>query len=376
MRPRFDVVFYAPWASSLVGGSSAGGAAGGTETQLLLLARALAGRGLRVAMIVIGTPAGLPAEHEGVRIVPQAPRRRTTGALARVGLALGALRAMASVRTDVLVQMNAGPTTAVAALCARLRGARFVYSSASTVDFEFDSIEGRALNVRLFEWGVRRASTVIVQNEGQAEQCRARFGIDPVVLPSIADRSERRTARPEAFLWVGRLQPIKRPEPYLALARAIPEAHFWMIAVPQPGEPAALRQQVEEAARELPNLELLPPRSRSEVGALLDRAVAVVSTSVREGLPNVFLEGWSRGVPALALSFDPDGLIAGHGLGAVAGDDPDRFEDEARQMWLGRDDQADVAGRCVAFVAVEHDESAVVDGWQRALEATRGGGRG
>jgi glycosyltransferase involved in cell wall biosynthesis len=290
--------------------------------------------------------------------------------MARVALALGALRSMLCVRTDVLIQMNAGPTTAVAALAARICGARFVYSSASVVDFEFADFEHRAVNVRLYEWGVRSAPAVVVQNEEQARLCRARFGREPLIINSIADRTKRRTDQPEAFLWVGRLQALKRPDSYLELARAIPEARFWIIAVPQAEESPALRRRLQDAAAELPNLELLEPRSRARVGDLLERTVAVVSTSEREGLPNVFLEGWTRGVPALALSFDPDGLIARRGLGFFASGDRARFEEQARRLWRERDDQDEVADRCIAYVRAEHDRDAVVDRWLREIVQT------
>lgn len=366
-RESFDVVFYAPWAASLIPGSTSRATAGGAETQLLLLASGLAQRGLTVAMVVIGGAGELPAEAQGVRILRQRRRRRLPAPLSRAGLALGALRSLASIRTEVFVHRNAGPTTAVVALVARLREARFVCSTSSVVDFEFGALEKRALNVRLYEWGVRRASQIVVQTDEQARLCRARFGRESVVVRSIATRSRPRSGRPEAFLWAGRLESMKRPEAYVELARAVPEAHFWMIGVPTPDELTGLRRRVQDAAAELPNLELLQPRSRAGVGHLLDRAVAVVSTAEREGLPNLFLEAWSRGVPALTLSFDPDGVIARHELGSVAGGDRSTLEEQARHLWRGRDDQAGLAARCIAYVRAEHDEDAVVDRWRQAI---------
>lgn len=371
-RPRFDVVFYAPWAASLVAeGATAESVAGGGETQQFLLAQALTARGLRVGMIVMGGRGELPTSAGGVHIVRQATRGGRRGTAARVALAAGALRAMTGVRSNALVQRNAGSTTAIAALAARLTGARFVYSSASVVDFDLAAYEPSALNVRLYEWGVRRAGRVVVQSEEQAQLCRARFGREPVVIGSIGDTLPGRADRPEAFLWVGKLQPVKRPEPYLELARAVPDAHFWMIAVPDASESPELRRAVEMAAHELPNLELLAPRSREGVGELLGRTVAVVNTSEREGMPNVFLEGWARGVPALAYSFDPGGLVAGKRLGAFAEGDPRRFEHEARALWSGRDDLDALAERCVAHVRAEHDVDAVVERWlAQVLPAT------
>jgi glycosyltransferase involved in cell wall biosynthesis len=365
LRPpleRFDVVCYTPWAASLFTPSHSDVPAAGTEIQLSKLAGGLAERGLRVGMIVIGDGRTLPREAHGVRILPQASRARTQGSLARIELATNAVRSMSGVRTGTLIQSNAGTTTAVAAAMARLSGARFVYRSASVVDFEFDALEPRALNVRLFEWGIRNASTIVVQTDEQARLCRARFEREAVVIRSIADPPGGGAKRPDAFLWVGRLQPLKRPEAYVALARAVPEARFRMIAVPQPDEPPESRQVVESAAR-LPNFELLEPRTRAGVAELLGQTVAVVNTSTREGLPNVFLEGWAQGVPALALSFDPDGLIARRRLGAFADGDPSRLADEARRMWAQRGDRAAAAARCIEYVSTEHDRDAVVKRW-------------
>src|SRR5436309_2667424 len=56
---------------------------GGAETQIFMLSRALARRGLRVAIIVFGHPSELPDEIDGVRIVPRPPyklaRKRLVG---------------------------------------------------------------------------------------------------------------------------------------------------------------------------------------------------------------------------------------------------------------------------------------------------------
>src|SRR2546421_10298715 len=101
-----QALFYAPWAATLLGADAAESIAGGGETQLFLLARGLAKRGLRVGMIVIGDAEGMPSSVDGVRIVAQAPRRRRSGAAARVSLAVGALRSLLAVRTDLLIQRN------------------------------------------------------------------------------------------------------------------------------------------------------------------------------------------------------------------------------------------------------------------------------
>jgi hypothetical protein len=99
----------------------------------------------------------------------------------------------------------------------------------------------------------------------------------------------------------------------------------------------------------------------------MDRAVAMVNTSEYEGMPNVFLEGWSRGVPALAFGHDPDGVVQRHGLGGYAAGSRERLAELARSFWASRDDQREVAERCIAYVHGAHDEEVVCTAWRRLI---------
>jgi glycosyltransferase involved in cell wall biosynthesis len=358
----YDVLFSMPWAAPLLDGT---GPTGGAETQIVMLARGLAARGTRVAMAVIGERGSLPREVDGVTVIaqPRPPRIRGVGGLLHD---LNTLHALVRSPARVIVTRIAGRNAAVAALAARLRRARFVYSTANITDFRYEGLDN-AVNVRLFNLGLRAASAIVAQTEEQAELCRTLLGREPVVIRSITERAEPRGAAPEAFLWVGRLVPYKGLEDYLELAAQVPEASFRVIAVPGLGHEPELTERLERARTGLANLEVLDPRPRAELGRVIARAVAMVNTGKREGMPNVFLEGWARGVPALALGHDPDGVIERHGLGAFAHGSPERMAELARTMWAARDDQRKVAERCIAYVAREHDLDAVCAAWLRLL---------
>lgn len=359
---RYDALFWIPWAAPLL---TASGTTGGAETQIAMVARALAASGLDVAMAVIGDRSRLPREVDGVRVLALArpPGMRGLGGAAHDA---GTLKALARVPAKVVVQRTPSRAVAVAAAVARARGMGLIYSSSSVRDFEPERID-RPYNAWLYQRGLRAADHIVAQTAEQAEMCRRRFGRDPVVIPSIAERAAPRSGAAEAFLWIGRLTEVKRLDVYLDLAAAVPEAAFRVIAVPHPDDRSAWGDRLERARAELPNLEVLEPRPRSELAPLVDRAVAVVSTSEYEGMPNVFLEGWARGVPALAFAHDPDGIVAEHGLGGFAGGSPERLAELGRAQWAARADSREVAERCIAYVRRHHDVEVACAAWRRLI---------
>ncbi|HEX2087536.1 MAG TPA: glycosyltransferase [Solirubrobacteraceae bacterium] len=354
-----DVVFYVPAIAPLLAGGG-GLPPGGAETQVALIARALAARGARVAVVAFAVE-GLPRAFDGVAVVPRAPH---SGSPPREAAEI--VRTLRRAPSRVVVTRQAGAHTGLVALGARLLRRRFVYSSANVVDFDFGSLERHPLKRALYELGVRLASEIVVQTDEQVELCRARYRRDPPRIRSIAEPARPRAGAGDAFLWVGRVVGYKQPLAYVELARAVPEATFRMVAVPERTEPELLAE-LRAAAAATPNLELLDPRPRPDVMALVERAVAVVLTSSSEGMPNVFLEGWVRGVPALTLAHDPDRIVERHGLGGTAHGSPERLAELARDLWARREELAELGERCRAYVAAEHSAEAVGAAWARAL---------
>ncbi len=369
-RPSLDVAFYMPFVGTILA-PGASPPAGGAETQVLMLASGLAERGWSIGLISNAGPEPLPARLDGVHVLVHRPFSGSSRLTRKIVRGREGVRMLASLDAGVLVQRSAGSLTGYAALAARLKGRRFVYSSANVIDFSFERLERSWRVVALFNLGVRLAQTVVVQTPEQVELCRERFGREPVLIKSLAEPQPAREGEPEAFLWVGRLAHYKRPEAFVELARAVPEARFWIVPVATGAVELGRLEDLRSVSEELPNLELHEPRPREQLGELIARSVAVVNTSDYEGMPNVFLEGWARGVPALALSHDPDGVIARERVGAFAGGSVQRFAELARAMWAQRSDQGELAVSCRDYVAREHSIEAVVERWEHVLGLTK-----
>ena len=339
--------------------------------QMALLARGLVGLGARVAMVAYELD-GKGHTHEsidGVDLVPRAAYQSPVGVRAKLTEASEIYANVAAADPGIVVTKCAVPATGLLAAATKLQRRRFVYASASAFDFDYGAMEAKQRNVALFHLGVRLADQIVVQNVEQRELCQRRFRRSATVIKSIAEPAEQRTQEPEAFLWAGRVVGYKRPLEFIQLARVVPEATFWMVCLPGWGGEGVMRK-VRQAARTAPNLELFDPLPRHELMRLVERAVAVVNTSDLEGMPNTFIEGWARGVPALALAYDPDGLIQRHRMGGFAAGSPQRLASLARQLWESRQHQEEIALRCRRYVLSEHAPEIVHSQWFDALGLT------
>jgi glycosyltransferase involved in cell wall biosynthesis len=268
---------------------------------------------------------------------------------------------------------TASPLVGIAALLTRLHRRAFIFSGSNVSDFTLETMSS-GVNRALYRFGVQRADAVVVQSSDQRSLAREAFpSLHRVVpIPSFAETAHLKDARgaAEAFLWFGRSVRAKQPLKYVELARAVPEARFRMIPVPQGGD-TRLLDELRTAADELPNLELLDPLPHAQAAELVERAVAVVNTSVLEGMPNTFLEAWASGVPVLTLQFDPDGTVERHGLGISAAGSWEAFVGGARDLWRSRSDRRDVARRVRSYVESAHSEEAVAARWSTLVDETR-----
>ena len=251
--------------------------------------------------------------------------------------------------------------------------ARLIFSSANDYEFLHDHFPDGRLRRALYSIGVRSADVVVVQSERQLALARRAF---PhlrrlVRVPSFVERVphvSRTEPEARAFLWIGRIVDYKQPLRYIELAQALPEARFLMVPIVDVSEPdSPLLPEVTTAPDTTPNLHLLDPLPHTAMLDLIGKGVAIVNTSRFEGMPNVFLEAWARGVPALTLEFDPDGVIERHGLGVAAGGSWEEFLLGARQLWASWDEREELSQRTRSYIDRVHSYEAVSSLWQELI---------
>jgi glycosyltransferase involved in cell wall biosynthesis len=280
---------------------------GGAEVQQALLVRLLTRAGHRVSVISLdfGQPHRAQVDGavvhktfrpaEGIPVVRFLHPRLTS-----------IWRALREVDADVYYQRSASMLTGVVAEFCRRHGKRSIYAGASDTDFVPGQHLIRLARDRwLYQHGLRSVDRIVVQNPAQLAACRQHYGREARLIPSSYERpsAQRLHTGGERVLWVGTVQPAKRPELVLEIARRLPQRRFVMIGGPGYGQLLTRNgyfENIRDQAAALPNVEFKGFLAFEEADAWFDQARVFVNTSLHEGMPNTFLQAWSRGVPTLA----------------------------------------------------------------------------
>ncbi|MEK6326233.1 MAG: glycosyltransferase family 4 protein [Actinomycetota bacterium] len=376
MAPRSDIAIYAPFAFHYYEDRESYGdqpprGGGGAELQTRLLAEVLARKGLRVAHIVYGRDRPITAPVPTLELVKRKPWPGRRGLLGKLLEGLRVWRSLGDADARVYVFRGGGAYLMVGVAFCLVRRRGLVLSASNDLDFIFDRPDRSRWGQVLYRAALRRSQCIVVQTTQQLELARGGLGAGARVelIPSFAEpmNGAAPAPEPEAFLWAARLVSYKLPLRYVELAQALPEARFWMVAPVTSETSEELLEQLTEAVGETPNLELMPNQWRENLLEMIGRSAAVVVTSSHEGMPNVFLEAWARGVPVISLHFDPDRRIADEGLGLFADGSWEEFVGAARKLWTEPELRRRMGDRGREYVARVHSPESVGERWAAAL---------
>ncbi len=166
--------------------------------------------------------------------------------------------------------------------------------------------------------GGRRAHLARLDEDGVARHKLLPNGIDAERFrPDPIARAELRAelglpAEARVVIMVARLQAIKNPELFIAVAREVrrrhPDTQFWLVG----GGPRRELLDVDLAARPDPGIWL--SGEREDIPRLLAAADLALLTSRSEGLSNTLLEAMACGLPVLATDVGGNGELVADGV--------------------------------------------------------------
>jgi glycosyltransferase involved in cell wall biosynthesis len=343
---------------------------GGAELQQTLLAKALVARGYQVSMVVGDYGQSDAAAWHDV----------TTYKAYRRDAGLPVLRfvyprwtatwaALMRADADVYYTSCADMLVGLLAMFCRRHGRGLVFRLAHDLDADPEKLLIRyTRDKKLYEYGLRRADSVLCQHAGQQRALMENYKVTSVVADPLVDPPGRQLDREKRdldILWVSNLLAFKRPELAIELARHMPCRNIHMVGGPIPGF-SDLYSKIESAAKRLPNLTFCGRVPYHDVGDLYDRAKVFVNTSNTEGFPNSFLQSWSRGIPVISF-FDPGGLISREGLG-VSLRSIDEMARVAEQLIADETEWRKVSVRCRSYMDRMHGDHVVLKPYVAAIE--------
>jgi len=191
---------------------------------------------------------------------------------------------------------------------------------------------------------IRNADIIACQTVRQQRMLTDRFGRDSFFFPNPFDHEDwqrrlktgklsnaaRVQIHPRFALWIGRSERHhKRPDLLLQIAEACPHVRFVMVMNTHDEMVAA------EVQRKCPsNVQIIEQVPFGEIPCVFRQSAIFLSTGSREleGFPNVFLQAAASSVPIVTLEADP-GFIAEYSAGVVCDGDIARMAREVTRLW-------------------------------------------
>jgi len=157
---------------------------------------------------------------------------------------------------------------------------------------------------------------------GTKDVLSAKFLPNPIEIPrkvKFKDKSQQPT-----ILFLGRLDPIKRPWIFFEIAKQLPEYQF--LVAGKPHNYRYMKNKIEPY-KKLKNLKFLGVIKGNKKDEILRKSWILVNTSIHEALPVSFLEAFAYKTPVISCQ-DPDKLTStfGYFVGEILGDGHESVE--------------------------------------------------
>jgi len=232
-------------------------------------------------------------------------------------------KALRQADADIYVLKCASPGVPLVAAFCKLHRRVFIYRLASMLESNGIYIKEHPILGRLFALSLRQAAMVFAQNAMDKDNLAKTLGISSYVIPNGHPLPPMQASPRDTILWVGRDDPVKKPERFLDLAEAIPNEHFTIVCQTLNND-KRYADLIAQAGK-IPNLKFIRHVPFNLIDAFFQRAKVFVNTSDSEGFPNTFIQACKSGTAILSFAVNPDGFLDKHGCGLCCNGDPARL---------------------------------------------------
>lgn len=333
---------------------------GGAQLDLYLLATELAkDPAFKVSFITADYGQNADENIENVRIIRSFKFSQNS-----VSAVWCLLKAIGGADAEVYFLKASAAGAFLVALYTQLRRKTFIYRTASEEECNGIYAKKHRLAGMIFNWALKQARYVLVQNQADAVNLARTVGIKAIHIPNGHRITTMDTVSKRYILWVGRSAAIKRPEFFVELARQFPAERFVMIC--QKNIDDRKYDILTAEAKKVPNLDFIEHVPFEQIHEYYQRAKLLVNTSDSEGFPNTFIQAGIHSTAILSLNVNPDGFLDAYRCGCSCGGSWERFREALADM-LG-DEKYQVMGENIRrYVEQHHDIAVLVNRYKEIL---------
>lgn len=279
------------------------------------------------------------------------------------------IKSLYRVKADIFITSAAGPEVGVMALFCKVSRKKLIYRTASSIDCNGEYIRKNGFRGKLFKFGLKHADVIVAQSQENTVLLKKHHDIAAVLIKNaFAIRGANAIRRRERsnILWVGRMEPNKRPELYLKLAKQFPREQFVMIA-PKQKHLAEYFDEVFNDTRNVKNVQFNERVPFDKIQNYFNKAKLLVCTSEYEGFPNVHLQACIGGTPIVTLNINPDNYINKNNIGYCAETVFEKMINYVETLLNDESDWEKKSANAFRYAKENHDISVVGKQWEELL---------
>ncbi len=222
-------------------------------------------------------------------------------------------------RPDVVIQRGLTVFSCLLAIYCKLFRIKFIFMFAHDREIRgrYQKNNKRCL---LFKLLLNYTSILVVQSNFQKGYLDEKYNRQCMIVRSGYEINKVNSHEKKTILWVGRLEPWKRPEKFIRLAEHFPDEIFIMIAPKIKGY-ENYADKIYKMAAGSKSIEVISFVHFQEIDSYYREAKLFVNTSEAEGFPNTFVQAFKNSTPVLSLNVDPDHILEKYHCGYCCGDD-------------------------------------------------------
>lgn len=340
---------------------------GGTEIQLFNVANYLVQNKEFEIFFVVGDWGQSNVEkYKRIRVYKSASLEKKIGNYIKAPFLIW--NSLNKINADIYIASSAGAEIGLIAFFCKIKGKKFIYRTAHDIDCNEEFIKNNGVVGKIFEYGIKNASKIVVQNERNHAMMKHNYGvISGIIFNSWNLNQNKENAIKNYILWVGRCVQWKNPKLFLKVVSNLPNFEFIMICPKQKNQ-IKFYEKIKKESEEFRNIKFIESIPFLEIQEYFNKAKLFVGTSEHEGFPNTYIQSCIGRTPIISYKVNPDDFIKNNRVGYCSDGDFDLMLNQIKKILSDEKDWKIKSENAYKYVKKNHDIRVIGKKWEKVIQ--------